>query len=126
MIVAVIPSANHASFGSDDTSCSGNTAIDRMGGTLAVPRASFHAASPAMAHLCGCEFEHASRRDVTEVQATVIHELLRSLGAGENHPRRARLTTEFGNCAASGAAFPPALAVGATTAPGRHFFRLTV
>jgi hypothetical protein len=37
-------------------------------------------------YLCGRDFARAWRRDAPEAQATVIHELLHSLGLGENPP----------------------------------------
>ena len=46
----------------------------------------FTAQGSRVVYLCGRDFERAWRRDVAEVQATVIHELLHSLGLGENPP----------------------------------------
>jgi hypothetical protein len=43
-------------------------------------------------YLCGRDFERAWRRDVAVVQATVIHELLHSLGLGENPPSPRAIT----------------------------------
>jgi hypothetical protein len=43
-------------------------------------------------HLCGRYFERASRRDAREVQATIIHEVLHSLGLGENPPAPGYIT----------------------------------
>jgi hypothetical protein len=43
-------------------------------------------------YLCGRDFERAWRRGVAEVQATVIHELLHSLGLGENPPSPREIT----------------------------------
>jgi hypothetical protein len=37
-------------------------------------------------YLCGRDFERASHRNPPEVQATLIHEVLHSLGLGENPP----------------------------------------
>ena len=42
--------------------------------------------------LCGRDFERAWRRDPREVQATIIHELLHSLGLGENPPSPRAIT----------------------------------
>ena len=46
----------------------------------------FTARLSRVVYLCGRKFERASRRDVREVQATIIHEMLHSLGLGENPP----------------------------------------
>jgi hypothetical protein len=46
----------------------------------------FTAQGSRVVYLCGRDFERAWRRDVAEVQATVIHEMLHSLGLGENPP----------------------------------------
>lgn len=43
-------------------------------------------------YLCGRDFERAWRRDPRGVQATVIHELLHSLGLGENPPSPGQIT----------------------------------
>ena len=43
-------------------------------------------------YLCGRDFGRAWRRDVAVVQATVIHELLHSLGLGENPPSPRAIT----------------------------------
>ena len=43
-------------------------------------------------YLCGRDFERAWRRDAREVQATIIHELLHSLGLGENPPSPRQIT----------------------------------
>lgn len=43
-------------------------------------------------YLCGRYFERASRRDAREVQATIIHEVLHSLGLGENPPSPGYIT----------------------------------
>jgi len=43
-------------------------------------------------YLCGRYFERASRRDAREVQATIIHEMLHSLGLGENPPSPGYIT----------------------------------
>jgi hypothetical protein len=37
-------------------------------------------------YLCGRDFERAERRDPRETQVTIIHELLHTLGLGENPP----------------------------------------
>ena len=37
-------------------------------------------------YLCGRVFERAERRDPRELQVTIIHEMLHSLGLGENPP----------------------------------------
>ncbi len=52
----------------------------------------FTAKGSRVVYLCGRDFERASRRDVAEVQATVIHELLHSLGLGENPPSPRAIT----------------------------------
>jgi hypothetical protein len=52
----------------------------------------FTAQGSRVVYLCGRDFERASRRDVAEVQATVIHELLHSLGLGENPPSPRAIT----------------------------------
>jgi hypothetical protein len=36
--------------------------------------------------VCGRDFERAWKRNPREVQATIIHEMLHSLGLGENPP----------------------------------------
>jgi hypothetical protein len=43
-------------------------------------------------YLCGRDFERAWRRDPREAQATIIHELLHSLGLGENPPSPRHIT----------------------------------
>jgi hypothetical protein len=43
-------------------------------------------------YLCGRDFERAWRRDATLVQAAVIHEILHSLGLGENPPSSVFIT----------------------------------
>ena len=43
-------------------------------------------------YLCGRDFERAWRRDPREVQAVIIHELLHSLGLGENPPSPREIT----------------------------------
>ena len=52
----------------------------------------FTARGSRVVYLCGRDFERAWRRDVAEVQATVIHELLHSLGLGENPPSPLAIT----------------------------------
>ena len=52
----------------------------------------FTAQGSRVVYLCGRDFERAWRRDVAEVQATVIHELLHSLGLGENPPSPRAIT----------------------------------
>jgi hypothetical protein len=52
----------------------------------------FTAQGSRVVYLCGGDFERAWRRDVAEVQATVIHELLHSLGLGENPPSPRAIT----------------------------------
>jgi hypothetical protein len=37
-------------------------------------------------HVCGRAFARAAQRDAQEVRATMVHELLHSLGLGENPP----------------------------------------
>lgn len=46
----------------------------------------FTARGSRVIYLCGRDFERAWRRDSREVQATIIHELLHSVGLGENPP----------------------------------------
>jgi len=46
----------------------------------------FSAVGSRTVYLCGREFERAWKRDRREVQATIIHEMLHSLGLGENPP----------------------------------------
>jgi hypothetical protein len=50
-------------------------------GTLA-----FTSCGSRVVYLCGREFERAWRRDAAQAQAAVIHEVLHSLGLGENPP----------------------------------------
>jgi hypothetical protein len=52
----------------------------------------FTARGSRVVYLCGRDFERAWRRDVAEVQATIIHELLHSLGLGENPPSPRAIT----------------------------------
>jgi hypothetical protein len=52
----------------------------------------FTARESRVIYLCGRDFERAWRRDAREVQATIIHELLHSLGLGENPPPPRRIT----------------------------------
>ena len=52
----------------------------------------FTAPGSRVVYLCGRDFERAWRRDAAEVQATVIHELLHSLGLGENPPSPRAIT----------------------------------
>jgi hypothetical protein len=50
-------------------------------GTLA-----FTTCGSRVVYLCGREFERAWRRDAAQAQAAIIHEVLHSLGLGENPP----------------------------------------
>jgi hypothetical protein len=43
-------------------------------------------------HVCGHAFVRATKRDAEEAQATIIHELLHSLGLGENPPSPRQIT----------------------------------
>lgn len=43
-------------------------------------------------HVCGHAFVRATKRDTEEAQATIIHELLHSLGLGENPPSPRQIT----------------------------------
>jgi hypothetical protein len=52
----------------------------------------FTARGSRVVYLCGRDFERAWRRDAREVQATIIHELLHSLGLGENPPAPREIT----------------------------------
>ena len=52
----------------------------------------FTAQGSRVVYLCGRDFERAWRKDAAEVQATVIHELLHSLGLGENPPSPRTIT----------------------------------
>jgi hypothetical protein len=46
----------------------------------------FTAQGSRVIYLCGGDFERAWRRDNREVQVAIIHEVLHSLGLGENPP----------------------------------------
>lgn len=46
----------------------------------------FTSRSSRVVYLCGRDFERAARRDPRETQITLIHELLHTLGLGENPP----------------------------------------
>jgi hypothetical protein len=46
----------------------------------------FTSRNSRVVYLCGRDFERAARRDPREMQVTIIHELLHSLGLGENPP----------------------------------------
>lgn len=46
----------------------------------------FTSRNSRVVYLCGRDFERAARRDPRETQVTIIHELLHSLGLGENPP----------------------------------------
>ena len=46
----------------------------------------FTSRNSRVVYLCGRDFERAERRDPRETQVTIIHELLHSLGLGENPP----------------------------------------
>jgi hypothetical protein len=46
----------------------------------------FTSRNSRVVYLCGRDFEHAERRDPRAMQVTIIHELLHSLGLGENPP----------------------------------------
>ena len=50
-------------------------------GTLA-----FTTCGSRVVYLCGREFERAWRRDAAQAQTAIIHEVLHSLGLGENPP----------------------------------------
>jgi hypothetical protein len=52
----------------------------------------FTARGSRVVYLCGRDFERAWRRDAREVRATIIHELLHSLGLGENPPAPREIT----------------------------------
>ena len=52
----------------------------------------FTAPGSRVVYLCGREFERGWRRDSREVQATIIHELLHSLGLQENPPSPRHIT----------------------------------
>jgi len=52
----------------------------------------FTAPGSRVIYLCGRDFERAWRRDPREVQATIIHEVLHSLGLGENPPSARHIT----------------------------------
>ena len=43
-------------------------------------------------HVCGRAFARAWKKDALEVRAAIIHELLHSLGLGENPPTPAHIT----------------------------------
>ena len=46
----------------------------------------FTSRNSRVVYLCGRDFERAARRDSRETQITIIHELLHTLGLGENPP----------------------------------------
>jgi hypothetical protein len=46
----------------------------------------FTSRNSRVVYLCGRDFERAARRDPRETQITLIHELLHTLGLGENPP----------------------------------------
>ena len=46
----------------------------------------FTSQNSRVVYLCGRDFERASRRDPRETQISLIHELLHTLGLGENPP----------------------------------------
>jgi hypothetical protein len=52
----------------------------------------FTAQGSRVVYLCGRDFERAWRKDAREAQATIIHELLHSLGLGENPPSPRKIT----------------------------------
>ena len=52
----------------------------------------FTAAGSRVVHLCGGTFARAWKKDPLEVRAALIHELLHSLGLGENPPTPAHIT----------------------------------
>jgi hypothetical protein len=52
----------------------------------------FTARGSRVIYLCGRDFERAWRRDPREAQAFVIHEVLHSLGLGENPPSPRHIT----------------------------------
>ena len=52
----------------------------------------FTARGSRIVYVCGRDFERAWRRDAREIQATIIHELLHSLGLGENPPTPREIT----------------------------------
>ena len=52
----------------------------------------FTAQGSRVVYLCGRDFERAWHRDAAEVQAAVIHEMLHSLGLGENPPTPRAIT----------------------------------
>ena len=56
-------------------------------GTLA-----FTTSGSRVVYLCGREFERAWRRDAVQAQAAIIHEVLHSLGLGENPPSPRHIT----------------------------------
>jgi hypothetical protein len=52
----------------------------------------FTAQGSRVVYVCGRDFERAWRRDAREVQATIIHEMLHSLGLGEHPPSPREIT----------------------------------
>lgn len=52
----------------------------------------FTATGSRIVHLCGQAFKHRSRANAQEASATIIHELLHSLGLGENPPSPRHIT----------------------------------
>lgn len=46
----------------------------------------FTSRNSRVVYLCGRDFQRAARRDPREIQITIIHEVLHTLGLGENPP----------------------------------------
>jgi hypothetical protein len=52
----------------------------------------FTAVGSRVIHVCGRAFARAAQRDAEEVKAALVHELLHSLGLGENPPSPRQIT----------------------------------
>lgn len=52
----------------------------------------FTAVGSRIVYVCGSAFARAAPRDEQEVKAAVVHELLHSLGLGENPPSPRQIT----------------------------------
>ncbi len=52
----------------------------------------FTAVGSRVVHVCGPPFARAAHRDTQEVKAVLVHELLHSLGLGENPPSPRQIT----------------------------------
>ena len=66
---------------------SGDRSACRQPGILA-----FTTPESRLVYLCGRDFERASRRDPAQAQISLIHEMMHSLGLGENPPTAGYIT----------------------------------